>query len=193
MPKFSIVLVALGLLFSHTAIAQDAENSQEVIIPLFSQKLSFNLPDGWRATDQDVTKGIAYVEFGKNDYSDSDNKDRLRVYIFKNLARTKSLEEILGGIVSTDNEHCADNLQITTRYMDSFSNREATYTTHFCSQKVRPTIINEQEYASETSYVSAMRGKKSAVTLGWVKTVRLSSPGTPQQKPSRLKKAGKYT
>ncbi|MCL1079231.1 hypothetical protein D5R81_15020 [Parashewanella spongiae] len=101
----SFILLSIAL-FSLPAKAKQADSPSVITLDIFSQPVSFNIPQNWKQTREDQLADMYSAEFIPNNEKMSQWSELICIQGFKNISDDLTSETFLESLASTYKEHC---------------------------------------------------------------------------------------
>ena len=106
-PTFFISFILFtASIFSLSASANQVDPSSTITLDIFSQPLSFDIPQSWKQTREDQLADMYSAEFIPNNENMSQWSELICIQGFRNVSDDLSSEMFLESFASTYKEHC---------------------------------------------------------------------------------------
>lgn len=135
-------------------------SSIKAVIPIYSQKLAFQLPTTWKPAYQDNKPTFYLIEFTPQNESIQSWNNLLSIQGFKDLSQRTSAENFLDNLASRFKSTCGENLvyeKLGSSQVDGYKSYTAILGCSEVPMSDRTGIKNGQ---SEIGYYLSIQGKK---------------------------------
>lgn len=146
-------------LICFNAFAKNNASSTQVIIPVHSQKIAFQLPSTWKAAFEDKKKDSYLIEFTPKNESINSWNNLISIQGFRGLAFMMSAEQFLDKIASRFKSICGENA-IYEKTGASKIDGNATYNAILgCSDAPAHHSTGKNKNQSEIGYYYSIQGE----------------------------------
>ncbi|GJM05225.1 MAG: hypothetical protein DHS20C09_12160 [marine bacterium B5-7] len=128
------------------------------VIPVFSQKVSFNLPGDWKAAFQDQRSGAFLIEFIPQDETIENWENLFSIQGFEKLADKTKPIDFLDGLTLRLKESCGEYSVYEQLGHFTVSNHKAFAAIMGCSNSVATKNSPAKKGKSELGYYIAIQG-----------------------------------
>lgn len=137
------------------------ENIKSVaaVIPIFSQKIAFNLPTNWKAVFEDQQEGSYMIEFIPQEETIEQWKNLFTIQAFENLAGKTTPIDFLNGMAVRIKDACGEYAVFEQLGSMTVTNHQAYAVIMGCSNTPDAQGVFSEQGQSEFGYYLTIKGQ----------------------------------